>query len=363
VYCISTPDSTATPLHAVNQPLVVDKGAIMAVQLNQPTIFGCDISSTDIVIACPKVDANHSANRPVKTIANKTQAINSWLATIPKEAIIGMEATGRYHDQLADIATLRGHCVYVINPKHLSHYAKGLGQRGKTDPLDANVIARYVTRERDRLHAYTVPTASQRMIRQLLSQRSGMVKHANAIRQCMRATELPAGAALQQAQREALDALSKLIAALEAQLKSLVNADTELEAKRMKLQTIHGIGLLNSLALTHRFDRTPFANSDAVVAAYGLDPRPKDSGKMTGKRRLTKQGNAEDRRLIYLAAQSAVKTKVFKPIYQALRAKGFATTEAIVIIARKLLRIAFAVWTSNKPFDPTKIGSGACKKT
>ena len=141
-----------------------------------------------------------------------------------------------------------------------------------------------------------------------------------------------------------------------------MKADESLEKKRATLQTITGIGLLNSLALTHRFDRTPFANSDAVVAAYGLDPRPKDSGKMVGKRCLTKQGNAEDRRLIYLVAQSAVKTKVFKPVYLALRARGLATTEAIVIVARKLLRIAFAVWTSNKPFDPTKVGSGACKK-
>ena len=93
-----------------------------------------------------------------------------------------------------------------------------------------------------------------------------------------------------------------------------------------------------------------------------MDPRPKDSGNKVGKRRLTKQGNAEDRRLIYLAAQSAAKTKIFNPIYLALRAKGFATTEAIVIIARKLLRIAFAVWTTNQPFDPTKIRFQACKK-
>ena len=42
--------------------------------------------------------------------------------------------------------------------------------------------------------------------------------------------------------------------------------------------------------------------------------------------------------------------------------KGFSTTEAIVIIARKLLRIAFAVWTTGQPFDPAKIGKNACKK-
>ena len=49
-------------------------------------------------------------------------------------------------------------------------------------------------------------------------------------------------------------------------------------------------------------------------------------------------------------------------MYVALRAKGFATTVAIVIIARKLLRIAFAVWTANQPFDSDKLGFQACKK-
>jgi len=319
-------------------------------------IMGCDVSSSEIVIACA------TANQAVKTIANNRKAIAAWLKQLPKDAVIGMEATGRYHHTLADCAAVRGHRVYVINPKHLSLYAKGVGQRGKTDPLDASVIARYVAREGDQLHPYTVPTHTQRMLRNLLSQRAGVVKHCGAIRQCLLATESSGCAALKRAHQKALQSLQALIAEIDSQLKARVKADAALEQKRAMLQTITGIGLLNSLALTHRFNRTPFANSDAVVAAYGLDPRPKDSGNKVGQRRLTKQGNAEDRRLIYLAAQSAAKTKTFKPIYMALRAKGFATTEAIVIIARKLLRIAFAVWTSNKPFDPKKIGVQAFKK-
>ncbi|MEO6024703.1 MAG: transposase [Burkholderiales bacterium] len=153
-----------------------------------------------------------------------------------------------------------------------------------------------------------------------------------------------------------------------AYLKRAVAAQATLEAKRAQLQTITGIGFLNSIALTHRFDRTPFTNSDAVVAAYGLDPRPKESGKHVGRRCVAKQGNPEDRRLIYLAAQSAAKTKTFKPMYTALLAKGWASTHpekgtrARGILARKLLRIAFAVWLSGQPFDPHKIGNIACKK-
>ncbi len=44
------------------------------------------------------------------------------------------------------------------------------------------------------------------------------------------------------------------------------------------------------------------------------------------------------------------------------RRKGFARTEEIVILARKLLRVAFAVWTSGNQFDPGKLGFVACQK-
>lgn len=328
----------------------------MSAPFPTPVIIGADVGSIEIVMACA------DSNQAVTTIANHRKTIDAWLKQLPKDAVIGMEATGRYHDVLANCAVRRGHRVYVINPKCLSHYAKGVGQRGKTDPLDARVIARYVAREGDKLHPYTVPTAMQRTLRDLLSQRATVVKHCGAIRQSLNATASKGNAVLKRAQQKALQSLLALIAEIDSQLKATVKADAALEKRRALLQTITGIGLLNSVALTHRFDRTPFANSDAVVAAYGMDPRPRDSGKKIGQRCLTKMGNAEDRRLIYLAGQSAVKTKTFKPLYQALRAKDFATTEAIVIIARKLLRIAFAVWTSNKPFDPTKIGFQACKK-
>jgi transposase len=333
----------------------------MSSTLPDAVVFGCDVSRTEIVIAqvC-EPHHSHQQATPIRRIANSATAIAVWLKTLPPDAIIGMEATGREHVILADQASLSGYRVYVINPKRLASYAAGVGKRSKTDPQDAGVIARYVARERDHLFAYVAPTAQQTALRALLSQRAAIVRHATAIRLCLHDTAVSGTAGFAQAQKAALNGLDKLIAKIDMALKKAINADTALAAQRSRLQTITGIGLLNSIALTHRFDRTPFANSDAVVAAYGLDPRPRDSGKKVGRRYLTKEGNGEDRRLIYLAAQSATKTKLFKPYYQALRNKGFATTEAIIIIARKLLRIAFAVWQSKLPFDPSKVRLHAC---
>ena len=336
--------------------IAVDGGALMSNSHNVPEVIGADISQREIVLAwaCSK--------RPCRTITNSRAAIVAWLKQRPGGCVIGMEATGRLHHLLADLAVSRGHRVYVINPKQLCAYARGVGQRAKTDPLDAGVIARYVQRERDGLHPYTRPSALQRKLRDLMSQRAALVRHSTALKQSIEATANAFDPALKRARQGALKSLSTLLLAMNNELKRLIGANTVLERKRQLLHTLPGIGLINSVALTHRFDRTAFANSDAVVAAYGLDPRPRDSGKQIGKRRLTKQGNAEDRRLIYLGAQSAAKTKVFSPLYRALLAKGFKTTQAILIIARKLLRIAFALWTTATSFDPQKLTKNTCQK-
>lgn len=89
--------------------------------------------------------------------------------------------------------------------------------------------------------------------------------------------------------------------------------------------------------------------------ATGLDPRPCDSGKKRGTRHLSKRGPGELRRLLFNAAMSAAKTKVWKPFYERERAKGLASTAALICIARRLVRVAFALFRKNIHFDPTMI--------
>ncbi|MEO6024448.1 MAG: transposase [Burkholderiales bacterium] len=144
--------------------------------------------------------------QPTQTIANNRKSIFAWLKRLPADTVIGMEATGHFHHLLADGAALRGHTVYVINPKHLADYAQGVGQRGKTDPLDAKVIARDVDRERDHLHPYLVPTTLQRTLRTLLSQRAAVIRHTGAINQNLHSTMANGGASLNLARHQTLGA-------------------------------------------------------------------------------------------------------------------------------------------------------------
>jgi transposase len=101
--------------------------------------------------------------------------------------------------------------------------------------------------------------------------------------------------------------------------------------------------------------RLPFRSADAFVAFAGLDPRPKDSGHKVGRRRLSKRGPAELRRLLFNAAMAAARTHAWKPVYEHYRARGLPTTAALVVIARKIMRIAWSIHRYHTTFDPQRL--------
>jgi transposase len=74
-----------------------------------------------------------------------------------------------------------------------------------------------------------------------------------------------------------------------------------------------------------------------------------------GKRRLSKRGPTELRRLLYLAALSAIKTKTWRPLYEHYRAKGLSSTGALVILARRIARTAWSIYAYKTEFDPARL--------
>ena len=314
--------------------------------MNQaPLSVGIDVSQDELVVAYA------DEVRPLQPIANAAKAIKGWLKTLPAGTRIGLEATGAYHRLAADLAVAAGHVVYVLNPREVSHYLQSLRSRGKTDILDARGIARFVRNETGGCHPYVPPTALQRNIATLVQRRHQVMKNRTALR-----LSFSGVADCAKAFKKLLAAFDALLSDIDARLKALVGQDGPLEMGRARLATISGIGALNSTSLAVRLSRVDYANSDALVAALGLDPRPKDSGQFKGRRRLSKRGNPEERRLICMAAVSASHTPTWRPIFAKLLAKGHTKTAAYCIIARKLLRIALAVWKSGIPYQPDLVG-------
>jgi transposase len=220
----------------------------------------------------------------------------------------------------------------------------------KTDRVDAELIARFIAHEETHLRAYRPASETERAIDQLLRRRAKLTALKGALRMTLRG--LPALKAEAVALTKRFDVL---IARLDAMLQTRIASEPAKYATQQRLQSIVSVGPLVSAGLGNTLDRVRFRSADAFIAFLGWDPRACDSGEHRGKRRLSKRGPAELRRLLFNAAMSGVKTKAWGPIYQRYRARGFSSTEALVILARKIARTAWSLHRHGTTFDPNRI--------
>lgn len=301
----------------------------MAMKVN-PLLVGVDVAKATLEIALEGQDG-------VIRLANERKAIRQWLKSLPGLAALAVEATNVYHLELIEQAHRLGHTVYVVDGLRLHRYRQSVGVRAKTDAGDARLLLRYLRNERQDLRAWTPPPKGYREIQSLLRQRAALVQAKTTLGQSLRGTrELKAPMAK----------LLRLMARIEHQLTTLLRHHLQQlgwYADARRCQGIEGIGPVTSFALTWIFRRGEFASADAFIAFLGLDVRARDSGTFRGKRKLTKHGDPELRRLLYLAAMAARRSAAWRPFYERARQRGMASTQALVALARKLARIAFAL--------------------
>jgi len=109
--------------------------------------------------------------------------------------------------------------------------------------------------------------------------------------------------------------------------------------------SLKGIGPVTAAGLIGEVgDFTKFRTIAEVLKLAGLDLYEVSSGKHRGKLRISKRGRPLMRKLLYLAALSAVrKGGVMHEWYQRALGRGMIKTKALVAVSRKLLGIIYAL--------------------
>ncbi|GAA0578853.1 IS110 family transposase [Halomonas salifodinae] len=303
------------------------------------TIIGIDVAKDELVSYRQDTDTE-------KVLENNQASIKGWLRRLPAHCTIAIEATGTYHVLLIKLAYQYGHTVYVIDGYQLKHYRQGIGGRAKTDSSDARLLARYLSREQEALRPWTPPPPAYRALQVLLRRRATLVKARVAIQQsCADLPELKAPLKRLVAQ------LTRIDQVIQARLRAIVR-EAGLSQQVARCQAMEGVGSLTATALAMAFLRGDFRHSDAFVAFLGLDVRVRDSGRQRGRRKLTKKGDPEVRRLLHNAAMAASRQPAWQAAYQGYLARGLKKTQALVIIARKLVRIAFSLMKHEVEYRP-----------
>lgn len=270
-----------------------------------------------------------------------------------------VEPTGGYEASLVAFAYEQEWLVTLPNPRLVRAWATGIGQRTKTDDQDAWMLARFGAA---RQPATQPPVAAsvqeldnllkrrrdlEQMLQQEHNRRSEWAQRPHMPDAVVRNLDQVIGA-LQQA----LDQVNEAIA-------NHLKTDPVLDEERIRLLTLPGIGNKIVLPLVVMLQRwhtlTGGEGSEkGLTALVGLDPRHRQSGRSVRRRSaISKMGNNEMRRLLYMGALSAVRgNNPLRPFYQRLVGSGKPKKVALVAAARKLLTWAWIIFSRKTCWNP-----------
>jgi transposase len=298
-------------------------------KLVERIIVGVDVAKDGLEIHRRDTDE-------IVSISNTVDAIEAFLKALPGPVAVAIEATNSFHEPFVAQAFASGHEIYLLDAFRLSRYRDAIGGRAKTDRSDAQLLSRYLEREGSSLKPLTPLGAEEKRIWTYLRRRAQVVRTRTRLKLSLK--DLP--------QQMTLPVLEKLTVLADQLEQSAVRLARKLgwSADVERVKSMPGVGELTAVAMVACYRRLPFLNADKFVAYMGLDVRVRDSGQLKGKRRLTKKGDAELRRLMFLAGRSARRTQSrFKEAFEGMLSRGFSKTAADVAMGRKIARIAFAL--------------------
>jgi transposase len=311
-------------------------------------MLGIDVSKDRLDVTWR--DQQTAAIRWQGSVPNSPRGVAALLRRTPAACAIVLEPTGRWAEAVARQAEAAGRAVLLAPPRRARAFLYACQPRAKTDRLDSAGLALYGLRQPLRPYPLKAPHVDH--LSQLLAARRGLSRALAALEQQRQALPraaaalAPAGAALR-AQRAALD----------RELARHVRAHPDFGAAAA-LQAVPGVGPVVAAAVVACLRQRRFTHPDQFVAYIGLDLRVHQSGARTGRRALSKHGDAELRRLLYLAAAAASRARAdrtFAERYARERAKGLPPTAALNAVARKLAKVCWALVTHGAAYDPARV--------
>lgn len=314
--------------------------------MNQGTVVaGIDVSKHHLDVSIvPSRDHRQFSND-----AGGRQDLCAWL-TEAQVANVVMEATGRYHREAHRLLYEAGLEVAIVNPLRARRFAQATGQLGKTDKVDAGMLAELGQALAPK--SVAPPPESRQKLTDLARARALLVKARVALALAHDQFDTAAAAALQ----GVVDSLDTEIDGLDAKISNTIEVDAELAHREKILRSIPGIGKVTATLLCAEMPELGSLHRREAAALVGVAPFPDDSGKWAGLRRI-KGGRTAVRNVLYMAAMVAVKYNPdMKKFYEHLKVhKGKKHKVAVVAVMRKMIILANVLlredrmWCSSAP--------------
>ena len=324
--------------------------------------LGIDVSKDKLDCNLSHINELQEVNVKARRIFNNTPAgirdlivwlKRHWIEEVP--LLVVLEATGVYHENLAykldDIQVN----LAVVLPNKSKKFMESLGYKSKNDTIDARGLAR-MGAERS-LPLWKRPSKSIYMLRSLCREHASLQAEMTEIKNQIHALNH----AYMKDDRcyKRLEAKLKFIQKQEKinknDIEDVIKEDKNLSAKVANITAIKGVGLISVATVIGETNGFAQVDKQGQIVSYaGYDVIENQSGKRTGKTRISKKGNSHIRRVLHFPALNVVRygTEPFASFHQRLMDSGKLKMQAYTAVQKKLLVFMWALWRKNEKFNP-----------
>lgn len=294
---------------------------------------GIDVSKERLDVGIRPSEERFAVSRDDAGLAELVERL-----TAIKPKLIVLEATGGY-EQIVLVALIDAKLPAVaVNPRQIRDFARALGQRAKSDPIDAAVMAHFAEAIKPEVRPLT--DEATRLLGELLTRRRQLVEMIAAER--MRRYQASLRRITRSIDRH-LAAMQKELTAIERDIDDLIRNTPAWREKEDLLTGTLGVGPILARTLIADLPELGHASRRRIGALVGVAPYVRKSGNWSGQARIA-GGRSHVRNVLYMATISAVRfNPKIKACYLRLRAAGKARKVAIVACMRKLLVILNAI--------------------
>jgi len=325
--------------------------------MNKQFYVGVDVSQETLDVAARTASAEPRTAQFANTSGGHRHLIK-WLTKGGRCARVVLESTGVYSLDLAmALDAAKRIEVMVVNPRAARKFADACLQRSSTDTTMAVALQEYAARME--FVAWTPPPAAVRELRAIARRIAALTlektRELNRRHAAGASADTPAVVINDVAVN--VGHLERRIAELERHAVALITADSHLQPVYQHLLSVCGIGETTAIQLLGELLVLPADMTARQWAAHsGLDVRHVNSGTSVHKvPRISKQGNAHLRRILYMPALVAIRHEPHvRAFYDQLLAAGKKPLQAVVAVMRKLLHAIWGMLHSNTDFDGSK---------
>lgn len=259
--------------------------------------------------------------------------------------LVAVEATGGFETVVAASLAAAGLPVVVVNPAQVRAFARAIGQRAKTDPIDAQVIAHFAAATNPPVRP--LPDAATQALADLVARRRQIIQMIVAEGQ----REKRASARAKKSIMRMLKTLRSELSELDAEIDETVRGSPLWCEKEDLLASVPGVG--HTIARTMLAELPELGSLDRrqIAALAGLAPFTRQSGQWRGKSFIG-GGRASVRTALFMGAMAAVRwNPTLRIFHHRLRSAGKPKMVAIIAVARKLLTILNAILRDKTPWQ------------